>query len=333
MTLYRVFFFIALVYSSTQSLQPAVSKFSLEELEEKIISEPKLVVKSKVFIDNSKLLEVPPKTILNELRLMNDYPFILLWYSYGSNKALAYRAMGCGFFNDIFTVGESIFRAMKGNYEKYMTEMLLKEFLSFSITKVDKENLLFDAVALYYGKFRSIWRKLVKPGSEKFDGLEGTFSFYRKAIDIGIYGSLELVYKKIQTVCSSDAELRLAYKKLFQRIAKLLSSNENECWGLRWLAGQEDQNFIIFYFYYLKYSPQLYYTYFVYKQRDKSLEFEFDTAMDVLKKSMNLNFELKNRQLIFAPDFKNPFPPEIMGTEELKSVISTIVSKLLLFCF
>jgi hypothetical protein len=40
-----------------------------------------------------------------------------------------------------------------------------------------KEKLLTDAMALYYGKFRSIWMKLVDPKSEKFDYLQETFSY------------------------------------------------------------------------------------------------------------------------------------------------------------
>jgi hypothetical protein len=53
--------FIALVYSSTQSLQPGNSKFSLEELEEKILSKQKGGVKFQVCIRIAMLLEVPPK--------------------------------------------------------------------------------------------------------------------------------------------------------------------------------------------------------------------------------------------------------------------------------
>jgi hypothetical protein len=266
---------------------------------------------------------------------MKDFPFILLWYSYGSHRPLAYKATGCNFFHDISGIGESIFRVMKGNYEKYLNEMLLKELLSSDITIAEKEELLSDAMALYFGKFRSIWRRIVKPGSEKFDALEKTFSFYRKAINIGIYGSLELVYKKVyQTLDASNGELLLIYKKLFQSMAKLLSTDEKEGWGLRWLAHREDPYFIVFYFCYLKFSPHLDYTFFKgLKKKGKNREFEFDTAMDVLRKNMKLNFQLKYRKVEFAPDFKSPFPPEIMETDELKSVIATLVSKLLLFCF
>jgi hypothetical protein len=62
----------------------------------------------------------------------------------------------------------------------------------------------------------------------------------------------------------------------------------------------------------------------------------FKNVTDFFKYRKDLNFSVdedSRLELVFPPDFKSPFPSEIMGDEELKNVISKMYLKLAIFCF
>jgi hypothetical protein len=301
------------------------SQSSLEELEEAIL-----------FTHRDNYEKIPAKKFLKDIQLMSDFAFILLWYSYGCHKNLSpSRATGLNFINKVSKKknrGEIIFGEMRANYEKFLGEKVLKELLlpDSKVSKAKKEELLNDAIALYQGKFRSIWMRIVKPGSEKFDDLRQMFSLFQMAIEIGIYESLDFVFREIFRNFNvlDKQKLVYVYKKQFYALSALLSNNLDENWGLRWVANHHNPYFIITYFYYQRYLPDIGYTFLkCFLKYADNRKRDFQTIIEIL----NYKFYLGDQKLKFYPDFKNPFP-HIIGDDELKAIIDKIVSKARILC-
>jgi hypothetical protein len=327
-----LFFIIAMVYGDKRSLQSADSNFSIKELEEKIISDLR---RNELSLSPVPITRFSPKIFLKNIGLMDDCPFVLLWHSYGNRIWHQSRATGRKFLREISKDGRYIFKEMKDNYEKYLIGTLLKEFLSSNsdVSKEDKVEVLFKAMELYYGKFHSIWVKIVEPRSETFDDLKATFSFLYQAIHTSIFDLIESGFEKIMGVLEdpSKKDLLYTYKKQYCELVDILAINDNENWGLRWISNQKNSLLIFTFFYYHRCAPDRNSTFL--QNIMKTRKIDFKIVLDQILKMMNHNFVLKGNELKFEPDFKSPFSPQIMGVDELKSVLSKIISKLLKFCF
>jgi hypothetical protein len=327
-----VIFFIFWVTDASKSSQLADLQSPLEELQEQILSIHRDPNKDRVIIVEKRRAARNPKKFLKEMALMGDFPFILYWYSYG-NLIFVSDTDWC-LFREITiqkNLEKSIFEAMKVNYSRYLNERVLKDLLSTNpeVSEAEKEELLSDAMALYYGMFRSIWIRLVKPGSEKFDDLQPTFTFYRKILYLGIYDSLDLIFSEMfRNINNPDDKLLFNYKKQFHMLVGVLSDYEIECGGLKWVADHKDPHFILSFFYYLRFLPTLDYT-FIKKLRPtaETRAIDFEIVLGIIRRLMKFKFDLKGRQLIFYKDFKSPFPGDKLGNDAMISTIFKIISK------
>jgi hypothetical protein len=222
---------------------------------------------------------------------------------------------------------------MKKNYVDYMNWTLLEQFVSSDpkISKTEKEDLLVEAMSLYYGKFQSIWMRIIEPGTEKFDKMRQTFSNFQLAIDLGIKGSIEYAFGEFMRNFDGQDNDKLFFnsKRHFYELVGILSEDKNENWGWRWIAGQNDTNLIFSYFNYQMHSPN--HTSFLGNNQSNppsSRTAAFDKVVNLIKRKMNFRFWVLDGEAIFISDFKSPFPLHIMEERELKQIISTIISKL-----
>jgi hypothetical protein len=117
-------------------------------------------------------------------------------------------------------------------------------------------------------------------------------------------------------------------------LAEILFNDDSECWGLPWLA-EKDPYFILFFFYNNRKDLPMLGTFLLdIQNKDEDPSSAFLHVESALKFDKNLNFYVNEyHSLVFLPNFKSPFPPELMGVKELKSVISKIISKLVRYCF
>jgi hypothetical protein len=271
---------------------------------------------------------------LIDIEFMDETAFILLWYLYGGPEPLCPRATN---WNLIKELNERMFKTMKENYFRYLSEMVLKELLSTNPenTKDVKEELLLQAISLYQRRFRSIWMRIPRK-TEKFDDLKEIFLIYQKVIDFGIYYSLKYLFKELNANLESTKNngfLLYSLKQHFYQLALFLSEDENENWGLRWIANQKDPLLILAYFYYLECPPGRFQTFLLeIKRKRQSPRRFFNFGFYFLKRKLKYQLDVVGDKLIFFPDFQNTFPSHIMQSHELETVITKIISKLLNFC-
>jgi hypothetical protein len=336
--------FDSFIHSLNKDARPvgtADSNLTLEELEEKIVSNYEKRTEDWIDINDNLIESFPAKKLVHFVNSMDDYPFIIFWYSYGYRRILPSRASGRRFLHAITKekgLGNSIYKKMFENFLLYIDGKLLDELLSTdpNITKADKEKLVSDTMELYYGKFHSIWRRIVKPGTDEFENLTPTFSYYLRLINFDIYGSLDVMFKQISKslLDGSSKEFILYQKELFSRLVKFLFNDDKASWGLPWLVDY-DPYFILFFFHVQSYKQTLENTFLQdIQKKDDNRKWAFMSFLNTLKKEKKLKFNIDEDtfELIFSSDFKSPFP-QIMGDEELKSVITKIKTKLIAFCF
>jgi hypothetical protein len=332
--------FISLVYGANQILRITNSTFLLEEVRQKIVRNHRNRKNDHYSLNISYINSVPTKEFLQGINLWEDCPFIIFWYSFGFCVGLSSRATGVNFIHDITDqgIGASIFDEMKDNYTRYMRRRLLQDLLApdSEISKNDKEELLSLAMSLYYERFQSIWARIVRPGTEKFDNLKPTFSFYERAHILGIYGSLGFSFRKIfRNPDAIDQILYYTYEKQFYYLVEYLSNNRNENWGLRWVSKHKNPYFILCFFHFLEYHPVS--CPFLKKVMEKNddRKYEFKMILNMFGRRMGFEFDItEDGKLVFPlpKDFKNPFPSSIMEDDELKLVLTKIISKLWHFC-
>jgi hypothetical protein len=217
-------------------------------------------------------------------------------------------------------------------YEYYLEEKILKEFLSAKITKAEKEALLAKAMSLYHGKFYSIWRRL---SLLDFDKLPLIFSFLQRAINKDIYELLDFAFNEsVKKLDKNNIETIYAYKNQFHWLAQFLSIDESENWGFRRISEHSNPRFILCYFMYQRHLPSRYTIVGDLQDRYESHSDYFNHVLEILREKLDNKFNLKDpkeKELKFDPNFKSPFPPEILATDELQIVLSKIFSKL--FCY
>jgi hypothetical protein len=327
-----VIFLVFWITDASKSSQLNDLKSPLEELQEKILSIHRNRSEYWIDIGENPIAARTPKKFLKEIALMDDFPFILYWASYGNLLFVADRTGWC-LFREITikkNLKKFIFEAMKDNYKRYLNERVFKDLLSTSpeISEAEKEELLSDAITLYYGKFRSIWLRYVKHRSEKFDDLQPTFTFFRKILYLGIFRSLDLIFSEmLRNLNNPDDKLLFYYKEKFHMLAGVLSTNEIEGGGLRWVADHKDTRFLLAYFFYQRYLPTRDYTFIKnVRQSAKIRKQNFETVLFIIRRQMKLKFDLNGRQLIFYKDFKCPYPDYILDYDTMISTIFKIIS-------
>jgi hypothetical protein len=324
-------------HKAERPIRPEDSNLTLQKLEEKIISNYEKRKKESYEIDANLVESFPAKELLNFMSEMDDYPFIIFWYSFGWKRRLPTTASGHRFIDAItkkIGLGVTIYKKMIENYLLYLDGKLLDELLSTDpkMTKADKRQLVSDAMTLYCGKFNSIRRRIVKSPAEKFDDLKPNFSYYSQLVNFGIYRSLDLMFKGIleSLFDGSIKEVPLYQSDLFYRLVKFLSNDAKECWGLPWLA-EKDPKFILYFYIILRYKPNLER---LEDLKDENLWYGLWDFLEELtnpeKKNLKFHVDDKTHVLTFASDFKSPFP-QMMGDEELKSVITKITTKIIEF--
>jgi hypothetical protein len=202
-----------------------------------------------------------------------------------------------------------IFRKMKKNFIRYLNERVLKELLSCDpkISKAEKIKLLLQVMSLYWGKFRSIWARIVKPGKIKFKNMNQIFFDFQKMISLGIYGSLEYVFDEIilNFRKTTNNNLLISYRNCYITLVEILSNDENENWGLRWIAGHTDPHFILAYFYYQRYFDNIGNRFLgVTSCKLRELKKEFLNVIYFIGEKMNFQFDLghKGKEVEFAAD-------------------------------
>jgi hypothetical protein len=335
----KLIFLIVSVYGAIQTLQLVESISSLAELQEHIL----LLQESGgggaySKVDVKLIANIPVAQFFKDMMSMEECSFTLFWYSYGRSICVPSKSTGWKFFQKISLkkdLGTFIFGDMKKHFKDYMNQWLLKELLSVE-SKANKEELLADAMALYYGKFKSIWPKLVDSKFEMFDYLQHTFFFYQKVINLGIYGTLEFLFEQIFKDLGDPLEKDLVffYKEKFRILAVLLLKGDNEIWGLRWIADHRNPYLMLSFFYFLEYYPTFGFNFLSQiKEKNLNRKSKFWDVIRVLKYRMNFNLDFSNGKLKFAPNFKSPFQSQLIGNDELKGILSRIISKLLIFCF
>jgi hypothetical protein len=333
--------YLVLVYGAKSPNQSNNSKLWLEDFEHQVLSTHKNRDRDGITIDIKPILKIPPKKLLADMESMDDCAFILLWSSYGSVFGVSSRATGCLFIKELprgkRPYLNDTFYSMKNNYIIYLKEVLFKEFLrpDAEISKQEKEELLFLARNLYRGKFQSIWMRIVTPKSEYFDNLKDTFTFYQRVITLGAYGFLEYIFNEIWVFLDNlkKDQMVIEYRKQFHRVAVLLSKNESENWGLRWIDTHNNPYLILSYFMYQSAPPDPYFSFVKKIRRDKEYrKVIFQKVLEIMREKFDDKFSLRDEKVIFDRDFKCPFAPKIMKEDELKRILSSIVSKLHKFC-
>jgi hypothetical protein len=322
--------YISLACIAKRSYQSADLKLSLEDLQEKILLDHR---DQKCFSSNftvTSIKYIPPKELLKNMESMNENAFIILWSSYEKYRFSWPKV------NLIKELNEKRFVIMIENYESYLGEIVLKELLSTNSkdSKDVKEGLLFQAMSLYQGRFRSIWMRIAGK-TKRFDDLKLTFLVCQKVIDFGIYNVLEYLFGMIVKYLEKEPknyELIYSYKIHFRELLDLLSADEKENFGLKWVADQIDPYLIIAYFFYQKY-PLSFHSTFIQKIKCRKEDplYTFDVVLGVLKEKVKHQFDVIEGELTFNPDFKSPFP-HIIEDDELVMIIRKIISKLMKFC-
>jgi hypothetical protein len=328
-------FFIALVYGTTLTIQPATdSTSSLAQFQEQILEHQRSRVKEWFSLEVNEIEKIAFNTFIKDMESMEVSAFVVFWNSYGSMRRLTTRATGRSFLKKI-SKGKEIFKQMKENYIIYLNKNLLKELVA-SNPAVNKEVLFSDAMALYNGKFRSIWDELVDPKLEKFDYMQRVFSVYREVIGYGIYHTIEYIFVDIVKNVDgpNQEELDSARRGQFSELVYLLSNDMNENWGLRWISNNNNLLLILTFFYFLQIYPEAkcaYIRWIINSINERKRIFGWVSRG--LEKKLNFGFIRDGSKLTFTSNFKNPFLPHIMGDDELKNVLSTIITKLYYFCF
>jgi hypothetical protein len=330
-----IFFLFAFAHCANPSFMT-----TLEELQATSLQLLKSRKSDEITIDISVVEKASCKDILTGMASMDDFFFILFWYSYGQKVYLFINYTGCRFIKKLSKKhdrGGPVLFGMKNNFEKFLKEKLLKELLAptIEISIEDKELLLSEAMALYYGKFQSIWMRIARPCCEKFDSLNQTFSEFRKVISVGIYGSLNHAFGDITRNLDNPEKVESVYssKKHFSALAKLLASDEKENWGWRWISEQENPYFIISFFAFQEFIPAPNYSFLSIIREDKEKRWwAFEHLLEILKKRVNFKFIQEEKKLKFDLNFRNPIPSHIITDEEMKMIISKIVLKLFNFC-
>jgi hypothetical protein len=326
--------YIYLVQSSNQSKHSFDLNFPIKVYQETILQFYRNRKERNFTININVADAISPKILLVDMRFMDETAFILMWTSYGHAQTFSTKATG---WNLIKEFNEKMFDKMKENYVEYMSDMVLKELLSThpENTRDAKEDLLFQAISLYQERFRSIWARIPEK-TGKFDDLKETFLIYQIVLDFGIHNSLEYLFNGIIANLENtknDGFLLYSLKRHFYQLAVILSEDENENCGLRWIAGQKDSLLILSYFYYLSCPPGRDSTFILdIKQKKKDPRTFLSFALDFLRKKLNYQFSIVDDKVSFHDDFMNPFPAHIMQTDELKTVTTKIISKLLNFC-
>jgi hypothetical protein len=322
--------FIVIVYGALQSSD-------LEKMQEQILSEYlNKTAKSFEFM-NELIGPNTSRKFLQNMNQMDDIHFIIFWVLNKGYRSGASKVRGRNLLKQIIErrgFGK-LFEDMKKNFEHFMYNRLVKQFV-FPVSEIsdDNEELLLDAMTLYHGKFHSIWMRMAEPSSEKFDDLSLMFANIRLTISLGIHGSLDYSFGEIMRNLNHPEknEWVFNHKKHFAGLVNLLSREENENLGLRWVAGHEDPLFILSYYYYQVFDPHPTKTILWYIiNKDQSQAVDFDAVIWTLKVMTRHEIKLEKGKLIFLPGFKSPFPPNIIGDEDFKIVIDKIVSKLLIF--
>jgi hypothetical protein len=120
-------------------------------------------------VDHFSVVETDPVDFLSAMELMGDCFFIAFWDSYRvdlwANQSYwpSKARDAASLFNEVNQMGKGneLFVNMIRNYKMYLDRVVLNY-------QGDKDQLITLAMSLYYGKFRSIWRKLGITNSEEF---------------------------------------------------------------------------------------------------------------------------------------------------------------------
>jgi hypothetical protein len=322
--------YISLVYTAKRSYQSVDQKISLQDLQEKILLDQRNQECSSPNFNFKSIKYIPPQELLRDMELMNETAFIILWSSFGNYR---YTWSKVNLFKEL---NEERFEIMKGNYELYLGEVVLGMLLSANPedSKDVKEGLLFQAISLYQGRFRSIWMRIAGK-TKKFDDLKEAFLIYQRVIDLGIYNVLEYLFKKIVKHLEMEPnnyDLIYFYKVHFHNFLSFLTVDEKENFGLKWVAEKTDPYLILAYFAYQDSRPGHHNT-FIWEIKCRKIDpwWNFNIAFRLLRKKAKDQFDLINGVLKFNNDFKSPFPL-IINDNELVSIIRKIISKLISFC-
>jgi hypothetical protein len=277
------------------------------------------------------------RDFLERLELLEEHSFIRYWYSYENlNRKFYTKSTSLNFITKILRMEEAknIFGIMKKSFKKYMHDKLFKEFLG-PLSKEDKEKLLFQAISLYQGRFRSVWVRLGKPGPKKFKNWLQIFIVFQRIINLGIYGSIETVFHDLMIYVNDPQKEELVYQlgHQFHLLIRFLSNCESEKYGLPWIAEHPDLRLILSFFLYSNYPPSKSF-YFLKKIKKKNADRSIilEIALEHLQQATN--FEINRygeKKVIFDRFFRNPYSSQITAND-LKFIISKIFSRLLNFC-
>jgi hypothetical protein len=276
------------------------------------------------------------KNFLESQELLEEHSFINYWYSYGPElQQFSTKATNLNFIKEILRKEEAkkIFDVMKRNYKRYMRDYLFREFLGLQ-SKEDKEKLLFQAISLYQGRFRSVWVRLGKPGPKKFNYWPRVFSFFQRTIDLGIHDSIEAVFHEIMNNIGPvmNEGKTFILKKQFCMLIKFLSTCESEKYGLHWIADHPDPGLILAFFLYPDYPPSKDFYFFRLIKNRKADQSIFEIGIGPFQRKLHFEIQRFGKEKVkFDSDFRNPYSSQI-NDEDLISIVSKIITRLLNFC-
>jgi hypothetical protein len=236
--------------SKTQSLDPQSILF---EMEEGLLAALRNRKEEKPFsINHAKVTNANPMDFLRAMELMGDLFFLAFWASYKydywtQNSYWPPKARNAvSLFQEVNQAGKGkdLLINMSRNYKMYLDRVILNY-------QGVKGQLITQAMALYYGKFHLIWRKLGITNSEEFDAMRQVFIFYQEAIDQDIYSLVEFEFSKFfKSIYGNDRKKIRINEARFVSLVQSMFHNEKGKRGMRWISNHQDPYLTLFYLFY-----------------------------------------------------------------------------------
>jgi hypothetical protein len=291
--------------------------FHLQDLEY-LMDEMPISKKSGHYrVSTTQLIFIELGKFLRGMALADDYYFIKFWYSYGESQFFRSRANGYNFSREVSYHGKEIFGTMNDNFRSFLANLFFPGLLDLAQQK-DKEELLSMAKSLYNGRFYSIWMRLLKPNAGKFDSMRDVFIFLQATIDHSIYEMLEVeFYEMYRDLEKADKQSYFKHEQRFELLVDSLSHDQENKFGLLWIADHPDPILVLCYFLYRKSKPI---------QTPKSLSLhDLSKAIENFKDLVDDDFLIVEGRVGFLLEFQSPY--DNIGDYDLKVIISKIITK------
>jgi hypothetical protein len=298
----------------------------LMEMQEQYLSEFRNRPHSPYIVDISFYLTLDPIDLLKAMELMDDCFFVLFWDSFGIRKRISWNEIDMA--SIIHEVNQCedckhVFKNMKKNYKMYLDRVI------FTYTG-DQIALINQAMCVYYGKFRSIWRKFGQTKTVSLGRMRQVFQFYQEAAGQDIYSLMEMEFIELfRSLEGNNHDLIMSRQKRFCSLVQCLSANEKEKLGLEWIANHHDPYLTLFYLFYQVKDRGIHRSFISSYKRNRITQIAtFTNAVFFFKKISNYGIIWDGKHFKFFSSFKSSLP-KIIGDSELKDIISKIVPKLL----